>query len=198
MDAVRLLLSPPVLACFLFFLGLAITLIAFNTFAVTLFSETFGFSLVAANGLLSAFLVGYIIGIMPGGVLADKTARHGVITATAFTAAGLLMFLIGWLPLPMLGIGAVLAAAGFLIGGMIPLRDMIVRRSAPEGATGRVFGFVYSALDAGGALAPPLFGWLLAWGGPSWLFAGIALALIVGGVSALFAGNGSRVAPAVA
>jgi hypothetical protein len=38
---------------------------------------------------------------------------------------------------------------------------MLVRKSTPPGASGRVFGFVYSGLDLGSSGAPILFGWML-------------------------------------
>ena len=38
---------------------------------------------------------------------------------------------------------------------------MIVRGATPQGASGKVFGFVYSGLDAGSALSPLLFAFLL-------------------------------------
>ena len=38
---------------------------------------------------------------------------------------------------------------------------MIVRSATPPGASGKVFGFVYSGLDVGSFLAPPVFGLLM-------------------------------------
>jgi hypothetical protein len=38
---------------------------------------------------------------------------------------------------------------------------MLVRSAAPAGATGTVFGFVYSGLDLGSAVTPPFLGLLL-------------------------------------
>jgi MFS family permease len=50
---------------------------------------------------------------------------------------------------------------GFALGVTGPSRDLIVRGATPEGATGRVYGFVYSGLDVGGTLGPVLFGFML-------------------------------------
>ena len=52
-----------------------------------------------------------------------------------------------------------LALAGFAGGATSPSRDMIVRGATPPGASGKVFGFVYSGLDVGSFLAPPVFGY---------------------------------------
>jgi MFS family permease len=53
---------------------------------------------------------------------------------------------------------------------------MLVRSATPKGATGRVFGFVYSGLDAGSALAPLLIGVILDHGNPIWVTWIVALA----------------------
>ena len=47
---------------------------------------------------------------------------------------------------------------------------MIVRGATPPGASGKVFGFVYSGLDVGSFLAPPVFGLLMTAGVPSIIF----------------------------
>ena len=58
---------------------------------------------------------------------------------------------------------ALAGAAGGITG---PSRDMIVRSATPPGASGKVFGFVYSGLDVGSFLAPPVFGFLMCAGLP--------------------------------
>ena len=50
----------------------------------------------------------------------------------------------------------------------LPSRDLLVRNATPKGATGRVFGFVYSGLDAGAAMAPLAIGILLDHGKTQW------------------------------
>ena len=47
---------------------------------------------------------------------------------------------------------------------------MIVRNATPPGASGKVFGFVYSGLDVGSFLAPPVFGLLMSAGLPGIIF----------------------------
>jgi hypothetical protein len=65
---------------------------------------------------------------------------------------------------------------------------MLIKRAAPPGATGRVYGTVYSGLDLGFALAAPVFGLLLDHGAPNWVFHGAALALVAGVASASLVG----------
>ena len=56
---------------------------------------------------------------------------------------------------------AALAVSGFALGLTLPPRDLLVRNATPKGATGRVFGFVYSGLDVGAAIAPVTIGVML-------------------------------------
>jgi MFS family permease len=65
---------------------------------------------------------------------------------------------------------AVFGLAGFAVGATAPSRDMMVRASTPPGATGRVYGFVYSGLDVGGLATPVFFGWLIDHGLPQGIF----------------------------
>jgi FSR family fosmidomycin resistance protein-like MFS transporter len=65
----------------------------------------------------------------------------------------------GWLG-PVLTM-VVLASTGFAIGIGAPSRDLMIRKATPKGATGRVYGLVYSGFDTGFALAPLIFGALM-------------------------------------
>jgi len=69
--------------------------------------------------------------------------------------------------------------AGLCSGVAAPSRDMLVRRVTPKGATGSVYGLVYSGMDVGMALGPVFFGLMLDRGleqGP-WLGAGVSFAV---------------------
>jgi MFS family permease len=73
-----------------------------------------------------------------------------------------------WLALgsaPTGSLMGLLALMGFGVGVAGPSRDLLVRRAATRrfGAAsyGRIYGFVYSGLDAGMALTPLVFGRLL-------------------------------------
>ena len=73
----------------------------------------------------------------------------------------------------------VFALTGFALGTTGPSRDMIVRNATPPGASGRVYGFVYSGLDLGATIAPVMVGALLDHGLPRVSFALVALLLFV-------------------
>jgi hypothetical protein len=67
---------------------------------------------------------------------------------------------------------------------------MLIRRASPPGATGRVYGTVYSGLDIGFALAAPVFGAILDRGYAGGVFYGAALSLASGIAAASLVGLG--------
>jgi MFS family permease len=93
---------------------------------------------------------------------------------------------VGALPLSHIGLGATMAIAGLAVGVTIPSRDMLARSASPPGATGKVFGFVYSGLDLGSALAPFLLGALLDHNAPLAVFVLAATSLLLA-ISTTFA-----------
>jgi MFS family permease len=86
----------------------------------------------------------------------------------------------------------VLASTGFAIGIGGPSRDMMIKRATPKGATGRVYGLVYSGLDTGFALSPLVFGSLMDSGQYGATLIGAAAVLMLSVVAAL--GVGQRTA----
>jgi dipeptide/tripeptide permease len=55
---------------------------------------------------------------------------------------------------------------------------MIVRAATPRGASGRIFGFVYSGLDLGACVSPLLLGWLIDRGRADGVFLAVAAFLL--------------------
>jgi FSR family fosmidomycin resistance protein-like MFS transporter len=72
-----------------------------------------------------------------------------------------------------------LALTGFALGSTGPSRDMLVRAATPPGASGRVYGFVYSGLDLGATLGPVTMGAVLDHGSPRIVFLAIAACLVI-------------------
>lgn len=171
---VRLLLTAPILAAFAYFTLLSTALIGIQTFAVAALSAIYGLPLALATGALTGFLLGGAAGILLGGVLADRTTRHHRVASAGLVAGALLSLAIASASLPGGLVPVVLGLTGFALGATSPSRDMLVRAATPPGASGRVFGFVYSGLDVGSALTPLLLGWLLDRGEPRAIFAAVA------------------------
>ena len=60
-----------------------------------------------------------------------------------------------------------------------PSRDLLIKQATPKGATGRVYGTVYSGLDVGFAIAPLIFGVFMDRGWYAATLAGAALVLLL-------------------
>jgi MFS family permease len=166
----RLLFTTPVLLLFSFYLLNAMFTSGMQSFSVTAMNGLHGIDLGFANIILSAFLVMASAGVLLGGMVADHTDRYAVVTVGAFATIALLMLAVGLLPLPAAVLLGVFAAIGLLQGSVRTSRDMLVRKVTPAGATGRVFAFVMTGLNVGGAITPVLFGLLLDHGAPQMVF----------------------------
>ncbi|WP_227876634.1 MFS transporter [Sphingomonas paucimobilis] len=162
----------------LFFVLLALSTGAIEKFSVSALVQGFGVSLAVANLALAVFLFASAFGVLAGGVLADRTRRHGLIAAGAFGLAALLVVAIILLPMPGWLLVAAMGAAGFLTGLVAPSRDMLVRAAAPPGQEGKFFGIVSTGFNIGGVIGPILFGFLLDRGEPAsvlWASAGFMI-----------------------
>ncbi len=156
--------SSAVWMCFAFFFLITSAFGAIQNFAPPILQNLYGLSLAAAATALSAYLLGGAAGILSGGFLAQKGEHDRLIAAALGAAAGLAVLLASGLP-PGWAAMPVMAAIGFCVGIAGPSRDLLVRRAATarfgQAAYGRVYGFVYSGLDAGLAIAPLAFGGLM-------------------------------------
>jgi FSR family fosmidomycin resistance protein-like MFS transporter len=174
--AAAVLLSLPILMCFLFFLLLAAGLIGIQTFGIPTLNQSMHLSPELAAVALTTFLVASGAGVLAGGVVAAHTSRHEHVAAAGMAAAAGTLALTTVPGLVPSGVLFCLSAAGFFSGLTNPSRDLIVRAAAPKGSTGKVYGFVYSGLDAGSACAPLLFGYLLDHGNGVGVFYGACVA----------------------
>jgi MFS family permease len=98
-----------------------------------------------------------------------------VVAASGLVLGAGLLGLVAANAIPLPGLVPMFVIIGLFIGATGPSRDMIVRHATPKGAAGRVYGFVYSGLDLGLALAPLLFGGFMDTGRFSSVLIGIAI-----------------------
>jgi MFS family permease len=176
---VRVLLAVPILMAFGYFALLTGSTMGIQTFAVPALGLIYQAPLALATGALTVYLLGNATGILTGGFLADRVRRHDLVAAAGVTCAAALMLALASGRLPLSAIGGAMAATGFSMGVTAPSRDMVVRAATPRGSSGKVFGFVYSGLDLGSLLAPPIYGWLLDRGQPRVMFVAIAAVMVV-------------------
>ncbi|HYR37044.1 MAG TPA: MFS transporter [Burkholderiales bacterium] len=167
---VRVLLAFSVLMCFAFFTLHAAALGALQNFGVAAMKEQFAVGTTLASSALTAYILGSAAGMLGGGFLVSRTQRHDLVAAAGFAVGSLnaLLIAIGVVPGAMLPV--VLTVSGLAVGITYPSRDLIVRAATPPGATGRVYGFVYSGLDVGSLATPVLCGWLMDHGLPQGVF----------------------------
>jgi MFS family permease len=145
----------------------------------TSLNAAYGLPLAIAATAITAYLLGGAAGVLAGGFLAARTARHDRVAATGLAIGAILILSLAlFAPLAAWAI-PVLALTGLALGATGPSRDMIVRGATPKGASGRVYGFVYSGLDLGSSLAPVAMGAMLDHGSARLVAGAIAIFLFV-------------------
>ncbi|TFL13564.1 MFS transporter [Pusillimonas caeni] len=171
-----LLVQPALWGAFFFFACTSIALSAVQNYTIPMLGDVYGIDKVMAGTTLSAYMLASALGMIAGGFLVNATPNTERTVAMSLIVAGVLLVLLasGVLisPLAMVVVGL----AGFCAGVSTPSRDMLIRRVTPKGATGTVYGLVYSGMDVGASLGPVGFGLMLDAGhtqGP-WIGAAVA------------------------
>ena len=185
--------QPVIWWCFGFFVLSTMTLAVVQTYAPSILQTEHGVSLEAATLTISAYMLCGALGMVVGGFAAGRAQATERLVAVCMSVAAALMLLAasGWAG----GVGTmvVLALTGFAVGIAGPSRDMMIKRATPKGATGRVYGTVYSGLDVGFAIAPLVFGALMDGSMFGLTLAGAALTLLLSVKAALEVGKRTRV-----
>jgi MFS family permease len=186
---------PVVWWCFSFFLLSTMTLAVVQSFAVSILQALHHVTFEAATVTLTAYMLCAAAGMFVGGFVAARWPRHSdKVVATCMAVGALFMALCGsglfGADLTMV----ILAATGLAIGVGGPSRDMMIKKATPKGATGRVYGMVYSGLDTGFAISPLIFGVFMDHGWYGATLLGAAFVLLLSVVVAL--GVGRRTAHA--
>jgi MFS transporter, FSR family, fosmidomycin resistance protein len=188
----RQLLTPAVLGLVGFFTLLSLSSGALTNYSAVALISVYGISLSSANLALSAFLFASAVGVLAGGIVADRTRRHGDVAAFGFGGAAVLILLVGTVDLRPVLLAAAMAGAGFLSGMISPSRDMLVRAASPPGAFGRVFGIVTTGFNIGGTAGPLIGGWIMDHNLPRWVFFSSVIFMAMTSVMALASDRRSR------
>ena len=177
---------PAVLVCFSFFFLMAVPTVGLSGFTTTALGRLYDTPIAAVAGALTVNLFGSAIGVMLGGILADRSNHHERIVAAAVFLSAIIYLAVGAAGFGAPALAIALGAAGFSSGLATPSRDMLVRSAAATSATtGKIFGFAYSGFDLGSAAAPPLLGFLLDHGHAAWIMPVMTLSLMLVILSAL-------------
>ena len=175
---------PTIWLCFGFFFFVAAALGGVQSFAPTIFTTAYGLDRHDAAMSITVYMLASACGMLAGGWLVSRSRvlERNITIALALSVLAALGVALQLLP----GIYAMvfMVVMGFGSGLSGPSRDMLIRGAAPPGATGRVYGVVYSGLDAGIAAGPVVFGKMLDHGFAVEVFYGVALCLFGGVVIA--------------
>ncbi len=183
---------PTVWLCFSFFLWTTAALSAIQSFASPALQQLYGLPVSLTAFVVTGYMLCGAAGMVAGGFLVARVAQLERVIAAAMALAATLLCVTGMGWLPPLAAAACVALAGVGTGLAGPSRDMLIKRAAPPGATGRVYGLVYSGLDVGFALAAPVFGALLDAGHAAGVFHGAAAATVIGVACAAVVGVRTR------
>jgi MFS transporter, FSR family, fosmidomycin resistance protein len=167
---IALLLSPPILMMFLFYVLAAASNAGVQSFGVSALVGMQSAPLEAANGVLTAYFAAMAAGILLGGIIADRTERHNLLAAGCIAGTCVAAVSIGLLQPGIAVVFVLLSFSGFVQGIIYPSRDLMVRNVTPPSEIGKVFGFVSTGLNVGGAAVPALYGYAIDQGRPEMVF----------------------------
>jgi MFS family permease len=148
-------------SCFLFFLVFAVALGGIQIFGPAAAGALHPMSAAQMAICLSIYMVTAAVGMVIGGHLLRDPGRGVSVAAAGFGLAALLALAIGWGQWPAWAVPVLFGVMGVGAGVAGPSRDLLVKQATPPGATGRVYGVVYSGLDVGMIVAPPIYGALM-------------------------------------
>ena len=152
---------PAVWMCFAFFFFYAIVLSVVQAFAPEAARQLHDVPLALVATCLTIYMLCSAGGMLMGGFLVVDPARCERIVAVGFGLAASIALLLALGTYAAWVVPVLFGAMGFTSGIAGPSRDLLVKRSTPENASGRVYGVVYAGLDIGQALSPLIFGALM-------------------------------------
>jgi MFS family permease len=166
---------PAVWSCFAFFLTFAVVLSGVQSFAPQAAGALHDVPSAQVAICVSTYMATAAAGMVLGGYLARDPQRSARVVAGGIGFAAVVALAIGFGSWPPVAVPVLFGLMGFGSGIASPSRDLLVKQATPEGATGRVYGVVYSGLDVGMTIAPLIFGALMDGGHHRAVWVGVAL-----------------------
>ena len=160
-NSLTALTSLPVILCWVFFFVIAMGQMGMMTFVPTLMREIYAFNLEQGGVFVSVMIGAVMVGVLCGGYLADNFRKPDLIVTVGYLVATFMVIGLWYFSLAIWQLYGAFAVIGFMYGIVFPSRELLVRAATPKGASGKVFGFVYSGMDFGAAVTPVLFGWFV-------------------------------------
>jgi len=169
------LMTPAVIGLTVMFTTLNMSTNIVQTYLVVALDQLFAIPHHLGNGALTSFLVAMVVGILLGGLMADRVKYQSTIASIGLSLCAVVLILAALLPIGTNGTIGLIALAGFLGGIIIPSRDLLVRQASPPKAVGRTFGIVTTGFNFGGMIAPVIGGVMIDHHLPAWIFYGSAI-----------------------
>lgn len=164
---------------FVYFFGTAFAIGGVQTFGPESAAQLHDLPAAQVALLVSVYMVGSAFGALVGGyTMGDVRYAERIVSLSLIVALSVALA-IGYLTTPIWMSSVLFGMMGFAAGVGTPARDLLVKRAAPPGATGRIYGIVYSGLDVGVALAPALFGFMMDARWPAGIWMGVAMAYVL-------------------
>jgi MFS transporter, FSR family, fosmidomycin resistance protein len=185
-DNMAVMFTLPLVMMSLFYLLTAMATAGIMSFSIVANVMLFGVEKDFAAGILTSHLVALSGGVLIGGWLADLTDKHNLVASIGVLAMAVSVLVLAF------GSGAVaVMVMGMLLSGLFygissPSRDLLTRKSAPEGSAGVAFGFTSTGMSIGNFIGPVLFGWIMDLDRPQLYYILLATAIAVSVITVVF------------
>lgn len=173
-------MTPVIAALLAFYAIIAMAGTGIKSFSVVALMDLHGVTLTGANMALTAYFAAAAVGTLLGGWLSDRVLRRELATGVSFALSAVFVVLLTVSGLSLSGVLVFMAAAGFFVAVVAPLRDVMVREAAPQRSIGTAFGLVTTGFSAGAAMAPVMLGWVVDQGSPGAVFWAIGAFTLAG------------------
>ncbi len=192
MGVLEFIKFPPILILFFFYVAVALAGSGIQQFSPSALPVMYEADVSAANQVLFVYMVTISIGILAGGYIADKVTRLDLVATVGYLIGIIMICVVALKALPFIFAAAALAIAGFMMGIVMPSRDVLVRAVTPKGNAGKAFGFVNSGFGFAGIIGPLIFGRIMDSGQITWIYYGAAIFMGLTIITALAAGRFAR------
>jgi MFS family permease len=158
------LTRPGMLAMIGFFLLVSFASKGIQAFTPLLAVDSFALSEATGNTLLTSYFAFGSIGVLVGGLLADRYAPGRIIAATLGIGSSLLIVTVsGLVSMNGLALIGMFGLTGFFLSLITPSRDRLVSELSASGSMGQSFGIVFTGGTVGALVGPVFFGAVADW-----------------------------------
>jgi len=189
MGVVEFIKFPPILILFFFYIAVALAGSGIQQFSPSALPQMYDINLSDANRVLFFYMVAISIGILAGGYVADKVTRLDMVATVGYLIGIVMICAVAMKVLSFFLAAIALVIAAFMMGIVMPSRDVLVRAVTPKGNAGKAFGFVNSGFSLAGVIGPIIFGRIMDLGNITWIYYGAAIFMAFTIIMAFAAGR---------